>query len=130
MSIFDLHPGAAASAFLLSLLLGYIWYSPRVFGDAWRLEQGLGDKAAGPESSLPAMASACLLQSWMVGVLVMLLHKGLLPSGTMILCLSSYISVAWLLRRVQAKNRKVALIDCSFLGATTILSYLMHSIIY
>jgi len=40
------------------------------------------------------------------------------------------MSVAWLLRRAQAKNRKVALIDCSFLGATTILSYLMHSIIY
>ncbi len=130
MSIFDVHLGTSMLAFAGCLALGYFWYSPRVFGNAWRLEQDQDESAAEKQSPFTALLLCCLLLSWFIGVLVMLIHKGLLPTGGLTLALASFTALSWSSRRMLNKNRNVALIDSSFIAAAAVLSYLLHSIVY
>ncbi|NKI18067.1 DUF1761 family protein [Spongiibacter sp. KMU-166] len=131
MSIFGVNPIAAIIAFAASSLLGYLWYLPQIMGTAWRTEQGLPPEALKPSpQALMVQMLATLLISWLIGVNVMLLQKGLLPAGTMILLLAMFVVSTWATRLIQGKNNKVALIDSSYAGAMTILNYLIYSIIY
>ncbi len=132
MSIFDIHPGAFIVALSANLLLGYYWYSPRIFGNAWLLEHELSANGSEStrESPLPQLIPACVFISWLTGVQVMLLHKGLQPAGGMMLMLACYVSISWSSQRILGKNTKGALIDSSYIAAATVLSYLLHSVIY
>lgn len=131
MSIFDVHPVAAIIAFAASALLGYLWYLPQVMGDPWRIEQGLPPEALKPSAqALAVQLLATLLISWLIGVNVLLLQKGLLPAGTMVLILTMFFVSTWATRMMQGKNNKVALIDSTYVGTLAILNYLIYSIIY
>ena len=55
---------------LLSFLLGWLWYSPKLFGTKWAEGVGVSlDKASGmPASAMATQLVGTLLLAWVVGI--------------------------------------------------------------
>ena len=55
---------------VLAFLLGWLWYSPRMFGTKWAQGAGvkIGDGAAMPAAPLVVQAIGTLLLSWVVSI--------------------------------------------------------------
>ena len=61
--------GVIAGA-VVAFLLGWLWYSPRLFGKQWAAGLGveLGDASEMPMGAMGLQALGLLLMSWFVGV--------------------------------------------------------------
>ncbi len=55
---------------VVSFLVGWLWFSPRLFGKRWAEDMGveLGDASEMPMQAMGAQALGLLLMSWFVGV--------------------------------------------------------------
>jgi hypothetical protein len=55
---------------IAAFVLGWLWYSPMLFGKRWAADQGLelGSAASMPVGAMVAQAVGLLLMSWFVGV--------------------------------------------------------------
>jgi len=63
---------AVVAGFVLSFLLGWLWYSPKLFGTKWAEGVGIDLSAASgvPAKAMITQAVATFLLSWVVGVTV------------------------------------------------------------
>ena len=61
---------AVIVGFILSFLLGWLWYSPRMFGVKWAEGGGveMGSADSMPVAAMGTQAAGTLLLSWLVGV--------------------------------------------------------------
>lgn len=55
---------------VVSFLVGWLWYSPKLFGTKWAEGVGvkLGDASQMPKGTMAAQATGLLLMSWFVAV--------------------------------------------------------------
>ncbi len=61
---------AVIAGAIISFVVGWLWYSPKLFGKGWAEGSGvkLGDASEMPVGAMIAQALGLLLMSWFVGV--------------------------------------------------------------
>ena len=61
---------AVIAGFVLSFLLGWLWYSPKLFGTKWAEGVGvdLGAASGMPVAAMVTQAIATFLLAWLVGI--------------------------------------------------------------
>lgn len=61
---------AVIAGTIVSFLVGWLWYSPKLFGTKWAEGVGvkLGDASAMPKDTMAAQAIGLFLMSWFVAV--------------------------------------------------------------
>ncbi len=61
---------AVIAGFVLSFLLGWLWYSPKLFGTKWAEGVGveLGGAGGMPVAAMVTQAIATFLLAWLVGI--------------------------------------------------------------
>lgn len=132
MNIFDVNGIAFFLAFFANIGIGYLWYMPRIFGAVWRQEQGLGEEISAEEKMRMRQAMvpqilAIFALSWMMGLVATLMLKGILPGGSWILCLVSFVALTWASRLFLGKNHAVALIDSGYIATAIVVSFMAYT---
>lgn len=58
------------AGFVLSFLLGWLWYSPKLFGTAWAAGVGVDMQAAKqiPKLAMSTQALGTFMLSWLIGI--------------------------------------------------------------
>ncbi len=98
--------------FIVSFILGWLWYSPKMFGEKWALGVGLeaGSAASMPMGAMITQALGTFLLAWIVGVTAAndaLLTIVLIVVAIMVLQISSGL--------FTNKKRAAILIDAGFI---------------
>lgn len=132
MNIFDVNSIAFFLAFFANVAIGYLWYTPRVFGAVWRQEQGLSEEVSVEEQARIRQAMvpqilAMFSLSWFMGLISTLMLKGLMPGGTWALSLVCFVALTWASRLFLGKNHAVALIDSGYIGVTIVVSFMSYT---
>lgn len=112
---------AVIVGFVLSFLLGWLWYGPRLFGTKWA--EGVGVKLPeGGGNTMPAAAPMVLqsagtfLLSWLVGITAA--NNAL---ATIILIAITFIVLQAASGHFTSKSRYAILTECGFVAAMVVI---------
>lgn len=119
----DVNWYAVMAGAIVAFLVGWVWYSPKVFGQKWADGVGVSLTKSPPADAMLAQIIGLLLMSWFVGVTAV--NQALL---TVILATLAAIVLAYSARAFTGHSLAARLIDAGFTAAALVVMILMQGI--
>ncbi len=112
---------AVIVGFMAAYLLGWLWYSPKLFGSKWAKEVGVDitDKGSVPVMAMVVQAVGTFLLSWLVGITA--------ASNALLTILLITVTLATLMAAASLycqKSSSAILIEVSFVAAMVVIMIL------
>lgn len=114
---------AVMAGAIISFLVGWVWYSPRVLGQRWADGVGVSLTKSPPMDAMLAQIVGLLLMSWFVGVTAV--TQALL---TVILATLAAITLAYSARAFAGHSLAARLIDAGFTAIALIIMIVTQGI--
>ncbi|TAL13247.1 MAG: DUF1761 domain-containing protein [Chloroflexota bacterium] len=85
MITFDVNYVAVVAAAIATMIIGFIWYHPKVLGERWAASSGktMGDMTMSP-MGYGVMAITALISAWAVALIVTATHATTVTDGIMV----------------------------------------------
>lgn len=111
---------------VLAFVLGWLWYSPRLFGTKWAEGSGvkMGSADQMPMGAMGAQALGLLLMSWFVGVTAV--NNALL---TVILATVAFTVLAYSGGRFSGKSSYARLVDAGYWIAALVVMIVVQGVL-
>ena len=108
---------------VLSFLLGWLWYSPKLFGTKWAESYGMkiGDAQSMPVAPMVAQAIGTFLLSWLVGV-----TAGNSALWTIILAAATIIVLHYASGLFTKKSSYALMTETGFIAAMVVLNIIVQ----
>lgn len=119
----DVNWYAVMAGAIVAFLVGWVWYSPKVFGQKWADGVGVSLTKSPPADAMLSQIAGLLLMSWFVGVTAV--SQALL---TVILATLAAIVLAYSARAFAGHSLAARLIDAGFTAAALVVMILMQGI--
>ena len=116
---------AVIAGFVLSFLLGWAWFGPKMFGAKWSEGVGvkMGDASSMPMAAMGLQALGTFMLSWLVGITAT--HNAL---WTIILVAATIIVLMAAGSKFAQKNNYAIYTEAGFVAAMTIIMIICQGI--
>nr|TFG53051.1 MAG: DUF1761 domain-containing protein [Hyphomicrobiales bacterium] len=111
---------------IASFMLGWLWYSPKLFGKKWAEGSGieLVEGAAMPIAPLAFQLIATFLLAWLIAITAS--HNALLTAILILLTIACFVATNSMFIK---KNNAAILIETSFVLAMGVVMIVVHALI-
>ena len=111
---------------VLSFMLGWLWYSPRLFGKKWAEGSGieLTDSSAMPVAPLAVQLLATFLLAWLIAITAS--HEALLTAILILLTVACFVATNSMFVK---KSTTAIMIEVSFVLAMGVVMIAVHAFI-
>lgn len=111
---------------VLAFVLGWLWYSPRLFGTKWAEGSGInmGSASQMPMGAMAAQVLGLLLMSWFVGVTAV--SNALL---TVILAIVAFTVLAYSGNSFSGKSSYARLVDAGYWIAALVVMIVVQGVL-
>ena len=117
---------AVVVGFVVSFVLGWLWYSPKLFGEKWAAGVGvdLGSASSMPVAAMVTQALGTFLLAWLVGVTAA--NEALL---TIFLVVITYVMLQISGGLFTKKSNAAIAIDAGFIVAMAVVMIVVHAVL-